>query len=125
MRIATLAGRVVLAHGEEPIDVWEASGGKFGPEPAAVFDQWATFRAWAEADYGSQPVVEEPAWLGDEHVGAPSPHPRQVFAIGLNYAEHALESGYDLPTTPVVFTKFASCIVGPNEELTIPRGNVD
>ncbi len=125
MRIATLSGRVVLAHGEQPIDVWEASNGKFGPEPAAVFDQWATFRAWADAEYGSQPVVDEPSWLTDEHVGAPSSHPRQVFAIGLNYAEHALESGFDLPTSPVVFTKFASCIVGPNQELSIPRGKVD
>ncbi len=125
MRIATLSGRVVLAHGEQPIDVWKASGGKFGPEPAAVFDHWAMFRAWADTEYGTQPVVDEPAWLNSEHVGAPSSHPRQVFAIGLNYAEHARESGFDLPTVPVVFTKFASCIVGPNQELTIPRGNVD
>ena len=48
-----------------------------------------------------------------------------MFAIGLNYAEHARESGYDLPTTPVVFTKFPSCIVGPQHELSLPHGNVD
>lgn len=125
MRIANLSGRVVLAHGEKPIDVYEASRGEFGPEPAAVFERWAMFRAWAEGKYGSEPVVDEPSWLTDEHVGAPSSHPRQVFAVGLNYAEHALESGYDLPSTPVVFTKFPSCIVGPNQELEVPRGHVD
>ena len=125
MRIANAAGRAVMAHGKEPIDVFEASGGRFGPSPSAVFDRWAEFRAWADVEYGPVPVVRDPAWLADEHIGAPSPHPRQVFAIGLNYAEHARESGYDLPTTPVVFTKFPSCIVGPQHELSLPHGNVD
>ena len=125
MRIANVAGRAVMAHGKEPIDVFEASSGRFGPSPSAVFDRWAEFRAWADVEYGPVPVVRDPAWLADEHIGAPSPHPRQVFAIGLNYAEHARESGYDLPTTPVVFTKFPSCIVGPQHELSLPHGNVD
>ena len=125
MQIANVAGRAVLAHGKEPIDVFEASAGRFGPSPSAVFDRWAEFRAWATAEYGSVPVERDRDWLADEHVGAPSPRPRQVFAIGLNYAEHARESGFDLPTTPVVFTKFPSCIVGPEHELSLPQGNVD
>jgi hypothetical protein len=45
MRIANVAGRAVMAHGNEPIDVFEASGGRFGPSPSAVFDRWAEFRA--------------------------------------------------------------------------------
>ena len=124
MRIANLAGRAVLAHGPEPIDIFEASG-RFGPGPSAVFDRWEEFRAWADAEYPSAPLEQNPAWLAGEHVGAPSPQPRQVFAIGLNYAEHARESGYELPTTPVVFTKFPSCIVGPDHDLSLPHGNVD
>nr|WP_103356014.1 fumarylacetoacetate hydrolase family protein [Amycolatopsis sp. CA-128772] len=125
MRIANVAGRAVLAHGKEPVDVFKASGGRFGPSPAAVFERWAEFRAWADTEYGAVQAVPDADWLTGEQVGAPSPHPRQVFAIGLNYAEHARESGYDLPTTPVVFTKFPACIVGPQHELTLPRGNVD
>ena len=46
-------------------------------------------------------------------LGAPVPRPRQVFAIGLNYAEHAAEAGYPPDSMPVTFTKFPSCIVGP------------
>lgn len=125
MRIANLAGRAVLAHGTEPIDVWEASGGKFGPSPSDVFDQWAMFQSWAMETYGTQPTEPVPAWLDDRSVGAPSPHPRQVFAVGLNYVEHALEAGFDLPDSPVVFTKFPSCVVGPDQEFALPRGNVD
>ena len=74
MRIANVAGRAVMAHGKEPIDVFEASGGRFGPSPSAVFDRWAEFLAWADVEYGPVPVVRDPAWLADEHIGAPSPH---------------------------------------------------
>ena len=46
-------------------------------------------------------------------LGAPVPRPRQVFAIGLNYAEHAAEAGYPPDAMPVTFTKFPSSIAGP------------
>jgi 2-keto-4-pentenoate hydratase/2-oxohepta-3-ene-1,7-dioic acid hydratase in catechol pathway len=121
MRTANVAGRAVMAHGKEPIDVFKASGGRFGPSPSAVFDRWAEFRAWADVEYRQVPVVRDPAWLADERIGAPSPHPRQVFAIGLNYAEHARESGYDLPTTPVVFTIFTGTPSGIGMSRTPPR----
>ena len=125
MRIANLAGRLVLAHRTEPIDVYEASGGRFGPAPESVFDHWATFQAWADEACGADSITAEPAWLTRADVGAPSPRPRQVFAIGLNYVEHAREAGFALPTLPVVFTKFPSCIVGPNQDMSLPQGNVD
>jgi 2,4-diketo-3-deoxy-L-fuconate hydrolase len=124
MRIANLAGRLVLVD-TEPIDVWQASQGQFGPSPASVFDQWSAFKSWAEANYPSGSSDTEPAWLTGPEVGAPSPRPRQVYAVGLNYAEHARESGFELPTSPVVFTKFPSCIAGANQELDLPHGNVD
>lgn len=124
MRIANLAGRLVLVD-TEPIDVWTASQGRFGPSPTSVFEQWSEFKTWAADAYPSGPSDTEPSWLCGPDVGAPSPTPRQVYAIGLNYVEHARESGFELPTSPVVFTKFPSCIAGPNQELDLPHGNVD
>lgn len=44
-------------------------------------------------------------------------------AIGLNYADHAAETGASIPTEPIVFNKAPSCIVGPNDDLIIPRGS--
>jgi 2-keto-4-pentenoate hydratase/2-oxohepta-3-ene-1,7-dioic acid hydratase in catechol pathway len=44
-------------------------------------------------------------------------------AIGLNYADHAAESGMAIPKEPVVFTKARSCIVGPNDDVVIPKGS--
>ena len=58
-------------------------------------------------------------------LGAPVPRPRQVFAIGLNYAEHAAEAGYPPDSMPVTFTKFPSSIVGPDAVVELPEGHVD
>lgn len=44
-------------------------------------------------------------------------------AIGLNYADHAAESGVDVPKEPVIFTKATSCICGPNDNVVIPRNS--
>ncbi len=44
-------------------------------------------------------------------------------AIGLNYADHAAESGMEVPAEPVVFNKWTSCIVGPNDDVQIPDGS--
>jgi len=51
--------------------------------------------------------------------------PRNVFAVGLNYADHVAESKMDVPTTPLVFTKFPSCIVGPNADVELRSEHAD
>jgi 2-keto-4-pentenoate hydratase/2-oxohepta-3-ene-1,7-dioic acid hydratase in catechol pathway len=48
---------------------------------------------------------------------------RNFIAIGLNYADHAAETGAPIPAEPIIFNKAPSCIVGPNDELVIPRGS--
>lgn len=47
----------------------------------------------------------------------------KFIAIGLNYADHAAESGLEVPPEPVVFSKAVSCITGPNDDVEIPRGS--
>ena len=51
--------------------------------------------------------------------GPPVPCPRSVFAIGLNYAEHAGEANMDLPESPLVFTKFPSCLAGATDNVEL------
>jgi 2-keto-4-pentenoate hydratase/2-oxohepta-3-ene-1,7-dioic acid hydratase in catechol pathway len=48
---------------------------------------------------------------------------RNFIAIGLNYADHAAETGAQIPAEPIIFNKAPSCIVGPNDEIVIPRGS--
>jgi 2-keto-4-pentenoate hydratase/2-oxohepta-3-ene-1,7-dioic acid hydratase in catechol pathway len=56
---------------------------------------------------------------------APVPTPRQVFGIGLNYRDHAGESGMELPPAPLTFTKFPSSITGPNDDIPLSGALVD
>jgi 2,4-diketo-3-deoxy-L-fuconate hydrolase len=62
------------------------------------------------------PPVRKGARLGPP-VGAV----RQFLGIGLNYADHAAETGAQVPKEPIVFSKHPSCIVGPNDDVTIPK----
>jgi 2,4-didehydro-3-deoxy-L-rhamnonate hydrolase len=60
-----------------------------------------------------------------EQLGAPVVASPQVFGIGLNYREHAAESGVDAPDVPPVFTKFRSCLAGPSATIELPSDKVD
>ena len=120
MQLANLAGRLVLVSNGLALDVEGASGGRFASNPQAVYDSWDAFLEWAStADRVG--AVEYSA----DDLEAVVPRPRQVFAIGLNYREHALESGLAAPTDPVVFTKFPSSLTGPNADVALPSDSVD
>ena len=118
MRIANLSGRLALILGGRAVDVWQASEGRFESDPQAVYDRWADFRAWAaQADL---PAGTE---FAAADLGAPAPAPRQLLAAGLNYRDHAGESGFEVPEgLPPVFTKFASSITGPVTTVRLPAG---
>jgi 2,4-didehydro-3-deoxy-L-rhamnonate hydrolase len=57
-------------------------------------------------------------------IGACIARPAKFIAIGLNYADHAAETGSPIPKEPVVFNKWTSCIVGPNDDVMLPKGSV-
>ncbi len=59
--------------------------------------------------------------LADVRLEAPVPRPGKVLAIGLNYRDHAEESGQPIPQRPIVFAKMPTCIVGPGHPVHIPR----
>jgi 2-keto-4-pentenoate hydratase/2-oxohepta-3-ene-1,7-dioic acid hydratase in catechol pathway len=122
MRILNLAGRLAIDVGEgRAVDVETASGGRFGPDPEAVYAQWEQFRVWG-VNLGR---VDGAIEIEPDRLGAPAPRPGQVFAVGLNYRAHAEEAGLDLPEIPVVFTKFPSAITGPCTRIALPKGSVD
>ncbi|TDG07303.1 FAA hydrolase family protein [Paraburkholderia guartelaensis] len=64
------------------------------------------------------PLVE-----GNPRIGPCVGHIGKMVCIGLNYADHAAESGMAVPSEPVVFNKWTSAIVGPNDDIEIPRGS--
>jgi 2-keto-4-pentenoate hydratase/2-oxohepta-3-ene-1,7-dioic acid hydratase in catechol pathway len=60
--------------------------------------------------------------FGDERVGAPIARPHQILCIGLNYSDHAAETGQAVPSEPILFTKSPNTLVGPYDDVRIPRG---
>jgi 2-keto-4-pentenoate hydratase/2-oxohepta-3-ene-1,7-dioic acid hydratase in catechol pathway len=74
----------------------------------------------ARAAAGGFPLLP----LADARVGAPVARPGKVVCIGLNYRDHAEETGAAIPTEPVVFMKASDTVVGPADEVLIPRGSV-
>ena len=57
-------------------------------------------------------------------LGAPIAKPEKVICIGLNYRDHALESGAAVPAEPIIFMKAPNCVTGPRDEILIPRGSI-
>lgn len=131
MRFANVDGRLAISTGDTYTDVAAASAGRFGPAPMHGLEHWAELAAWA-ADVDPDMLAAhavDPAGNGhggpSARLGNPVPEPRQVFAIGLNYKDHAAESGLAVPETPPVFTKFPTCLAGPYDSVTLPPGSVD
>ncbi|MFC5261487.1 fumarylacetoacetate hydrolase family protein [Kribbella qitaiheensis] len=76
-------------------------------------------RARAALDAGSLPVASAEGL----RVGAPIARPAAVVCIGQNYAAHAAESGAEPPKEPIVFFKHPNTVVGPYDEVLVPRGS--
>ncbi|GLW97881.1 2-hydroxyhepta-2,4-diene-1,7-dioate isomerase [Microtetraspora sp. NBRC 16547] len=60
--------------------------------------------------------------FGDQRIGAPIARPHQILCIGLNFSDHAAETGQSVPDEPILFTKSPNTLVGPNDDVRIPRG---
>jgi 2,4-didehydro-3-deoxy-L-rhamnonate hydrolase len=75
-----------------------------------------------------RPVVAERAAAGlvsgfaGERIGAPIARPHQILCIGLNYRDHAAETGQPVPDEPILFNKSPNTLIGPNDDVRIPRG---
>ncbi|MBO9577595.1 MAG: fumarylacetoacetate hydrolase family protein [Microbacteriaceae bacterium] len=119
MRLANLAGRLVIVDGDSAIDVERASVGVFSADPQLVYERWDEFLDWARRTRLPAGESYDPARLG-----SPAPSPRQIFAVGLNYRDHVDEVGL-AHDVPVVFTKYVSSIAGPYEDIPHPGGEVD
>ncbi|WP_030913911.1 fumarylacetoacetate hydrolase family protein [Streptosporangium amethystogenes] len=113
--------------------------GPVGQERPAVLDGAGNLREISEAEidgafFASQGVArvrealerDELPVLNAEglRIGAPIARPGKIVCIGLNYRDHAEETNAPIPAEPVVFMKASNTIVGPNDEVLIPRDSV-
>ncbi len=120
-RFACRNGRAQFVVGPDNhlVDLAEASNGAFTSEPIDAFRRWNEVRDFAATFTGTGTPCEV------NELDAPSPWPTQVFGIGLNYRTHAEESGMEIPSTPLTFTKFSSSIAHGNADVPVHGSMVD
>ena len=75
--------------------------------------------AFIAAQEGQLTVVSD-----EERLGSPIGRPSKLICIGLNYADHARETGAALPPEPIIFMKSTTAVVGPNDDIVIPKNSV-
>ena len=112
-RLGNLDGRAVLIDGENWHDLAAASNGSFSGDPMEAVRRHAELHTIQLNSRSPEGAVASAVF------GPPVPCPRSVFAIGLNYAGHAGEADMDLPESPLVFTKFPSCLAGATDNVEL------
>jgi 2,4-didehydro-3-deoxy-L-rhamnonate hydrolase len=97
----------------------DASG--FGEDYGEAFfggDGLERLARWVASDGARAPVLG-----GDVRLGSPIQRPSKIICVGLNYRDHAKESGMAVPAEPVIFFKSTTALVGPDDDVIIPKGS--
>jgi len=84
----------------------------------------AFFASGRIADLGDIIAGRPEQQIGSLRIGSPIARPHQILCIGLNYSDHAAETGSEVPSEPILFTKSPNTIQGPNDDVLVPRGSV-
>jgi len=113
-RLAAIQDRAVLIADGGVFDLERHSGGRFSADPMAALARHSELHQVT----ASLPDTAD-APLDAAALGVCVPRPQKVFGVGLNYRSHAVESGMELPSAPLVFTKFPSCLVGPTSDVVL------
>lgn len=127
MKLANVEGRACITTDTGGVDLADASAGEFSSLVDDLIPMLSEVDAWvSRAAPTLDADLSTTALLGQlERLGPPVTRPVQVFAIGLNYADHADETGLELPSQPMVFTKWTSSLAGPGAVVTLPADTVD
>lgn len=120
-RLLNVEGRAALQHQGAWYDLADLAGDPALADPIEAVTRSAELHSLS----GRCETATPGGSVSDAKLGAPVPNPRQVFGIGLNYRDHAAESGMELPPAPLTFTKFPSCIVGPTADIALSGATVD
>ncbi|PHQ29199.1 fumarylacetoacetate hydrolase family protein [Leeuwenhoekiella nanhaiensis] len=93
----------------------------FGEDYTEAFfenDGLNRLQSWLSSEQDNCPEVS-----AETRLGAPLVRPSKIVCIGLNYVSHAKETGMEVPKEPILFFKATSAIVGPNDDVIIPKGS--
>jgi len=120
-RMITVAGKAALEHEGQYFDLAILTAQPQWGDPMYAVAHHDELHEWAAICGDTTPTGS----LADVTLGPPVPSSRQVFGIGLNYRDHAQETGAQLPPAPLTFTKYPSCIAGPTASIPLSGETVD
>ena len=125
-RLAHVRGRAALLDDSHWFDLATLAGDESWSDPMVAIARHHDLHALSGSLSGSPARPARPGGLiADETLGACVPRPQKVFAIGLNYRAHAEETNATLPPSPLTFTKFPSCLAGPDASIELSGESVD
>lgn len=124
LRLSSLNGRahIVVSHNDRAahvVDLETLSKGAISSDPMSAYENWDTVRDLTTT------ITTEGTEIEISSLDSPVPRPRQIFAVGLNYRQHAIEFGLDVPPSPLVFTKFQSSIGNPFAKIPLTNEQSD
>jgi 2-keto-4-pentenoate hydratase/2-oxohepta-3-ene-1,7-dioic acid hydratase in catechol pathway len=120
-KLANVSGRSVLVNGDDYFDLAKISEGNVSSDPSQVVNSLgAISKLYEQIDQ-----FDASGSLKDVQMGPPVTGSRNCFAVGLNYRNHAEESGMEIPPFPMIFTKHTSCINGPFDNIEMRSDIVD
>ena len=120
-KLANIEGRAALVDGGNYYDLETISNGKFDNDTSNALTNLVGLSELSEDLSKSEPS----GLLHDIKIDAPISAPKNCYAVGLNYRNHAEEAGMDIPSVPMVFTKHTTCLVGPNSTIEMRSDHVD
>jgi 2-keto-4-pentenoate hydratase/2-oxohepta-3-ene-1,7-dioic acid hydratase in catechol pathway len=77
-----------------------------------------------KAEVATRIAAKDFRQVAGKRIGAPFVRPHQILCIGLNYADHAKESGAEVPPEPIIFTKAPNTLIGPDDDVIIPKDSL-
>jgi 2-keto-4-pentenoate hydratase/2-oxohepta-3-ene-1,7-dioic acid hydratase in catechol pathway len=106
----------VVSAGDRVVDLFSAGFGSL----LELIESGPEGRAKAE-NFAYSPPKDAIYRLDDSKLLAPIPRPRKLICVGLNYRDHAEETGTQIPKVPTIFNKFTTAVIGPGAEVVLPK----
>ena len=120
-RLANISGRASLVEDDNYYDLEVISDGEFNSNPSDALQNQKRLKQLN----GQLSEMEPTGVINDSELGPPVSFSANCYAVGLNYKNHAEESGLEIPDVPMIFTKHTSCLVGPSATIEMRSDAVD
>ena len=120
-KLANISGQAALVKGEHYYDLKTISNNALSDDTLDALNHLDELHKLNSSLDKTNPT----GLLKDVSIDAPISNPKNCYAVGLNYRNHAEEAGMEIPSVPMIFTKHTTCLVGPFSDVEMRSDHVD